>query len=193
MSEEEVMAQPRSPLGSLGVLLLLVAGAVASSSPVSAQPVVKLPFFVVKDTNGDVVGPIIDYEGGQVVVGLVDPVFGNTIPLEIRTLAANTLFLESSEPTVFYEFTNCQGTAYLTPPASSLVTTTILLGRAYGVGEGSGSSLWLYRGSGAGSSIEYDSHWSNGSCSNSTATLTLVVAQEIIDIEAEHPGPYTLE
>ena len=69
------------------------------------------------------------------------------------------------------------------------------MGRAYGVAEGSGGNLHVFRGDDATiAQPTIQSIWINGACSSPNSGFgTVTNAVEIINITSDFPGPYTLE
>lgn len=190
------MRRPESralePLLVLSVLAAIVFGATVLR--LEAEPTVRLPTFVLK-SDGNVVGPVVATQGGEVQFTLLDPTFGNSIPMSLRI--SGNLFLEGSENWVFYTNNGCGGSAYVPEPATSLKPFSRMIGRTYAVGEDpGGSNLKLFRGTGtAGLQPPILSNWSNGTCADSTNVFVaaLVPATEILDLTATMPPPYTIE
>ncbi|HSF15887.1 MAG TPA: hypothetical protein VLK65_10085 [Vicinamibacteria bacterium] len=135
-------------------------------------------------------GPVITVDsGGDILVALEDPDFGNSLPLLFRSFG-----LQGTEPRVQYDGLNCIGNPYIIQPSTHSGAFVRLLGYSYGVGPGSGGDLWIFRGSDVAiPQPTIQSMWINGACSNSGGFGTLTNAAEIINITNDFPGPYTLE
>ena len=190
--------------GSLA-LLLMTANLLVTPPWTDATPVGVLSDFVVKDNNGDVVGPVVSYEFGVNPVVAYDGDIANggrRTLLKMRTAVG----FQPEQFQTFFANMDCTGQAYLRPP-STRGGIEPLTGVGYGVGPdnatGIGANIWLYRSdsAGPGSSVTYDSLYTTSSpdftnasnCQNSNATTTLVTATKRVNVTQNFPQPYTAE
>ena len=191
---------------SLGSLTLLLVAILLLVPPgwVGAQDAV-IPAFVVKDTNGDVVGPFVGFSegvGASPIIAYDDNTGGGRRTL--LTFKSNKGFI-AEQGQLFYQNMNCLGQAYLFPPATS-GGIQALTGIAYGVGldkdVGLGGDIWLYRSdSASASSATVNSNYQTtgtpdftdaAKCVNFMFTSDFVTATKKINVSSEFPQPYTV-
>ena len=196
------MAKIRVIIGSTVVLLLAVTTALwLLPNQITATPIGTLPIFVVKDGNGNVVGPVIgiDVNGRPLVAYDGDAATGRR-----AFLSFDQAGFVGEHFQVFYSGLNCTGTAYVRA-ASSLFGVKQMTGITYAVGLGTSNHIWLYRSnsSGPGSTPAVQSvysstgtaDFSDGSkCLNdNSGSSNLVTATAAIDVTQNFPPNYTLE
>ena len=192
---------------SLGGLTLLLGAVLLLVPPswVEATATAILPAFVVKDSGGNVVGPVVGFGEGvgkSPIVAYDDDSLGGRLTL-LAFKTANGFLPEQGQ--LFYANAGCQGQAYLMPPNAS-GGIQALTGIGYGVGPddttGIGNDIWLYRSdsAGPGANIEIMSNYITSlnadfsdptKCVNSTFSLELVTATKVINVTANFPQPYT--
>lgn len=174
---------------ALGVLCLGVPQTLGADGATAV-----LPTLVVKDSGGQILGPVIDTQGGnRVIVLLRDPLHGDPFMVSVfrsRMRTPDTL-------DVYYTGNDCTGTAYVRVPAA--ITTTdipLMRGSTYAVGKNNK----VYRATGAGSNNSMSQHSSWRIADNaapvcntpSSTTDNTALAEEVLDL-ASFPPPYSIE
>lgn len=181
------------------LVLILVVAAVGLVGTVSAVSTAFLPIVVVRDGDGDVIGPAVGYDNEIPVVVISDPVVGGR---DITVEVASSQGFRTQETQVFYESDDCSGLAFL-PPPSTRGGLRELTGISYAVGLGSGGQLFLFRStsSGPGTAVQWDSVYSTtnpdfddpANCQASSSTTTLVPTTTVLNINNLMPPPYCVD
>lgn len=179
-------------------LLLVVTGAfcllMAFSPRVLGQDAV-LPSMVIEDSNGAVLGPVVGFDGlNQPIVRIIDT--GVDVPVLIEVRDDDRLV--GPQNSTYFASAGCTGTPYHNP-AFSFATTGLskLSGFSHSVARnGVGGDQWVIRSAltTGGTSVTYHSIFtsSNDSCSDETNTISLRAASAVLNLDNEHPPPYSL-
>ena len=193
------MVKSRILLGvGIGLLLVMTAAFWVTPAPIEATPIGVLPTFVVKDGNGDVVGPVIGIDlNGRPTVAYDGDTNGRRaiLSFEPKGFQPETFL-------VYYSGVGCTGTAYVRAP-NSLFGLRPMTGITYGVGPGPSGHIWLYRSNspGPGSTPSIQSEYTTASpdftdgskCQASGGSSDLVTATAAVDVTANFPPNYTAE
>ena len=174
---------------SIGVLLLAGLGLMGVwSQPGEADPIGRLPEFVIKDQNGTVLGPRSQASGtASVAVLMRDTINNETFDLQI---AANSLRGADSND-VWYTNADCTGTAYVLEPAGASPIAE-MRGSVYAVGRKAGATnedSVIVRGAGTGANNDaaINSRFRTfapgaPSCSASDPGVNTVQATQVMDL-----------
>jgi len=183
----------------MGLLLVMTAAFWVTPTPIDATSIGVLPAFIVKDGNGNVVGPVmgIDLNGRPIVAYEGDMLTGRRAILRFEPQG-----FQADAFLVYYSGSNCTGVAYIRAP-SSLFGLRPMTGINYAAGLGSGGHIWLYRSNspGPGSTPTIQSEYTTASpdfsdaakCQASGGSPDLVLATNAIDVTATFPPNYTAE
>jgi hypothetical protein len=106
----------------------------AASLAVAQQPTVALPFFVLKDNNGTIVGPVLE-ANSSVIVGLRNPSNGEPFILQMHPQR----FRNPRVLDVYFTGLNCTGTPYVQDPDDSNQVLVQLRGSVYVAATSDGS------------------------------------------------------
>jgi len=110
----------------VGNLPAIVATLMLAASSAVAQSAVELPFFVLKDNNGTVVGPVLE-ANSSVVVGLRNQSNGEPFILQMHP----ERFRNPRVLDVYFTGINCTGTPYVEDPDDSNQVLVQLRGSVY--------------------------------------------------------------
>lgn len=178
------------------IACIVAAGLV--SVPVPAQQAV-IPPLVVKDGQGDIIGPVVGFlTVSQPVIRLLDAFDDmgtpRVVPVFLAVLDSDTL--RAAVGTTYFSADNCAGTPYHQANIDDVLTgLSVLTGYAYSVAEFTGTIHLVRSDAGVGGTINtpYDSVYSNGVCSNNSGTGFLKPGVVVMDLEAEFPPSYVAQ
>jgi hypothetical protein len=159
----------------------------------AAPQVAVIPPLVVRDGQGDVVGPVVGFETlTQPIVRLVDEEVGVPVFVVVRT----GQLLEAGIRKTYFGGSDCTGTPYHDPAfADAIQGLAQLTGYAYSVADVGGLGAWLIRSgvSASGAFSTYQSRF-DGACTNASPTSKFLrPALAIRDLGAEFPPEYTAQ
>lgn len=160
-------------------------------TPLNAETVSMNPPMVVADNNGAVLGPVIAIAtNGRPLVLVADSTEPAGSPRGIILRVEKNVISTEDDFQVFYSDPGCGGTPHLRP-ASERTGLAEMTDINYSVGL-NGLDKVVYKASGSGSSISYQSIFNSntGSCTDSNNTISLIVATEVMNLTADHPAPY---